>query len=157
MTNWSSTRTSTGTGSTVELDDRQVNSIDVYDCMSSTAARQLVSYCLMMSLSLCGMSSSIDESTIDRYRFTSNVKLPLRIMPVVNGIGTSQVQYTVAIKGTNKCCAWDSNTTTVDCKAANGKASKECGGTKTAQNILGLGECIAVSFVRVLTGAVLRQ
>jgi len=35
-----------------------VNSTDVYDCMSSTAARQLVSYCLMISLNLCGMSSS---------------------------------------------------------------------------------------------------
>ena len=35
-----------------------VNSTDVYDCMSSTAARQSVSYCLMISLNLCGMSSS---------------------------------------------------------------------------------------------------
>ena len=67
-----------------------------------------------------------------RYRATSNVKLPLRVIATVNEIGTSQVSYTVSIKANfgNKLSATDVvlriptplNTTTVDCKVANGKA-----------------------------------
>lgn len=67
-----------------------------------------------------------------RYRATSNVKLPLRIIATVNEIGTTQVSYTVSIKANfgNKLSATEVvlriptplNTTTVDCKVANGKA-----------------------------------
>lgn len=67
-----------------------------------------------------------------RYRATSNVKLPLRVIPTVNEIGTSQVSYTVTVKANfnNKLAATNIvlriptplNTTTVDCKVANGKA-----------------------------------
>ena len=51
---------------------------------------------------------------------------------IINEIGTSQVQYTVAIKATNlrRLCLGFQH----DCKAANGKASRECGGMKTAQS-----------------------
>ena len=67
-----------------------------------------------------------------RYRATTNVKLPLRVIATVNEIGTSQVSYTVSVKASfgNKLSATDVvlriptplNTTTVDCKVANGKA-----------------------------------
>lgn len=67
-----------------------------------------------------------------RYRATSNVKLPLRVIATVNEIGTTQVSYTVSVKANfgNKLSATDVvlriptplNTTTVDCKVANGKA-----------------------------------
>lgn len=67
-----------------------------------------------------------------RYRCTSNIKLPLRIIPTVNEIGTTQVSYVVAVKANfgNKLSATNVvlkiptplNTTTVDCKVANGKA-----------------------------------
>lgn len=67
-----------------------------------------------------------------RYRATSNVKLPLRVIATVNEIGTTQVSYAVSIKANfgNKLSATDVvlriptplNTTTVDCKVASGKA-----------------------------------
>ena len=67
-----------------------------------------------------------------RYRSTTNVKLPLRIIPTVTEIGTSQVSYAVTVKANfnNKLAATNVvlriptplNTTTVDCKVANGKA-----------------------------------
>ncbi|XP_006457787.1 hypothetical protein AGABI2DRAFT_63164, partial [Agaricus bisporus var. bisporus H97] len=67
-----------------------------------------------------------------RYRSTSNVKLPLRVVATVNEIGTSQVQYTIIVKTNfdSKLSATSVvlriptplNTTTVDCKVANGKA-----------------------------------
>lgn len=60
------------------------------------------------------------------------MKLPLRVIATVNEIGTTQVSYTVSIKANfgNKLSASDVvlriptplNTTTVDCKVANGKA-----------------------------------
>jgi len=56
MTNWPSTRASTEIGSTVELDDRQL-----YRCIRLhvfNSSKRVSSYCLMISLSLCGMSSS---------------------------------------------------------------------------------------------------
>ncbi|KAG5352451.1 hypothetical protein C0989_002287 [Termitomyces sp. Mn162] len=69
---------------------------------------------------------------MSQYRSTSNVKLPLRVIPTVNEIGTSQVSYTVTVKANfnNKLSATNVvlriptplNTTTVDCKSANGKA-----------------------------------
>ncbi|KAG8217935.1 Mu homology domain-containing protein [Butyriboletus roseoflavus] len=72
------------------------------------------------------------EFELMRYRATLNVKLPLRVIATVNEIGTSQVSYTVSIKANfgNKLSATDVvlriptplNTTTVDCKVANGKA-----------------------------------
>jgi len=71
-------------------------------------------------------------SCLFRYRATSNVKLPLRIIATVNEIGTTQVSYTVSIKANfgTKLSATEVvlriptplNTTTVDCKVANGKA-----------------------------------
>lgn len=67
-----------------------------------------------------------------RYRSTSNVKLPLKVMPSVTEIGTTQVQYIVTVKTnfSNKLSATNVvlkiptplNTTNVDCKVANGKA-----------------------------------
>lgn len=67
-----------------------------------------------------------------RYRSTSNVKLPLRVIATVAEVGTTQVSYTITIKANfnNKLSATNVvlriptplNTTTVDCKVANGKA-----------------------------------
>lgn len=67
-----------------------------------------------------------------RYRSTSNVKLPLRIIPTVTEVGTTQVTYIVTVKANfnNKLSATSVvlriptplNTTTVDCKVPNGKA-----------------------------------
>ncbi|RDB22239.1 AP-2 complex subunit mu [Hypsizygus marmoreus] len=72
------------------------------------------------------------EFELMRYRSTSNVKLPLRIIPTVTEIGTTQVSYVVTAKANfnNKLSATNVvlriptplNTTTVDCKVANGKA-----------------------------------
>ncbi|KII88234.1 hypothetical protein PLICRDRAFT_111130, partial [Plicaturopsis crispa FD-325 SS-3] len=72
------------------------------------------------------------EFELMRYRSTSNVKLPLRIIPTVTEIGTTQVSYVVTIKANfnNKLSATSVvlriptplNTTSVDCKVANGKA-----------------------------------
>ena len=71
-------------------------------------------------------------STPDRYRSTSNVKLPIRIIPSVTEVGTTQVQYTITLKTIfhNKLSASDIvlriptplNATDADCKVANGKA-----------------------------------
>lgn len=67
-----------------------------------------------------------------RYRATSNVKLPLKIIATVNEIGTTQVSYVVVLKTNfnNKLSATNVvlriptplNTTSVDCKVQNGKA-----------------------------------
>lgn len=67
-----------------------------------------------------------------RYRSTSNVKLPLRVIPSVTEVGTTQVQYTVIVKANfnNKLSATDIvvriptplNTTTIDCRTPTGKA-----------------------------------
>jgi len=72
------------------------------------------------------------EFELMRYRSTSNVKLPLRVLTSVTEIGTSQVSYTVTVKTNfnNKLSATNVvlriptplNTTTVDCKVAVGKA-----------------------------------
>ncbi|KIJ68897.1 hypothetical protein HYDPIDRAFT_122738 [Hydnomerulius pinastri MD-312] len=72
------------------------------------------------------------EFELMRYRSTSNVKLPLRVIPTVNEIGTTQVSYAVTVKANfgNKLSATNVvlriptplNTTTVDCKVASGKA-----------------------------------
>ncbi|KAG1756904.1 AP-2 complex subunit mu-domain containing protein [Suillus paluster] len=72
------------------------------------------------------------EFELMRYRSTSNVKLPLRVIPTVNEIGTTQVSYNIAVKANfgNKLSATNVvlriptplNTTGVDCKVANGKA-----------------------------------
>ncbi|KAK7047250.1 clathrin associated protein complex medium subunit [Paramarasmius palmivorus] len=67
-----------------------------------------------------------------KYRATSNVKLPLRIIPTVTEIGTTKVSYDVTVKTNfhNKLSATGIvlriptplNTTTVECQVANGKA-----------------------------------
>jgi len=67
-----------------------------------------------------------------RYRSTSNVKLPIRIIPSVTEVGTTQVQYTITLKTifSNKLSATNIvlriptplNATNADCKVANGKA-----------------------------------
>ncbi|KZT70085.1 clathrin adaptor, mu subunit [Daedalea quercina L-15889] len=72
------------------------------------------------------------EFELMRYRATSNVKLPLKVIPSVTEIGTTQVQYVVTVKTnfSNKLSATNVvvkiptplNTTTVDCKVVSGKA-----------------------------------
>ncbi|KAL0946480.1 hypothetical protein HGRIS_012697 [Hohenbuehelia grisea] len=72
------------------------------------------------------------EFELMRYRSTSNVKLPLRVIPTVTEVGTSQVTYIVTVKtnfdsklsATNVVLRVPTplNTTTVDCKVATGKA-----------------------------------
>ncbi|KAH9917446.1 clathrin adaptor mu subunit [Fomitopsis serialis] len=72
------------------------------------------------------------EFELMRYRATSNVKLPLKVIPTVTEIGTTQVQYVVTVKTnfSNKLSATNVvlkiptplNTTNVDCKVASGKA-----------------------------------
>ncbi|KAL6298625.1 clathrin adaptor mu subunit [Sparassis latifolia] len=72
------------------------------------------------------------EFELMRYRSTSNVKLPLKIIPSVTELGTTQVQYVVTVKTNfnNKLSATNVvvriptplNTTSVDCKVPNGKA-----------------------------------
>ncbi|KAI0636568.1 clathrin adaptor mu subunit [Trametes polyzona] len=72
------------------------------------------------------------EFELMRYRSTTNVKLPLKVIATVNEIGTTQVTYIVAVKTNfnNKLSATNVvvriptplNTTSVDCKVALGKA-----------------------------------
>ncbi|KAF8705637.1 hypothetical protein AX14_013872 [Amanita brunnescens Koide BX004] len=72
------------------------------------------------------------EFELMRYRCTSNVKLPLRVLPTVHEIGTSQVSYAIVVKAnfntklnaTNVVLRIPTplNTTTVDCKVLTGKA-----------------------------------
>ncbi|CCM06440.1 uncharacterized protein FIBRA_08702 [Fibroporia radiculosa] len=72
------------------------------------------------------------EFELMRYRSTSNVKLPLKVIPSVTEVGTTQVQYVVTVKTNfnNKLSATNVvvriptplNTTTVDCKVISGKA-----------------------------------
>lgn len=72
------------------------------------------------------------EFELMRYRSTTNVKLPLRVIPTVTEIGKTQVQYNVTVKTNfnNKLSATNVvvriptplNTTTVDCQVLNGKA-----------------------------------
>ena len=131
MTNWSSTRTSTGTGSTVELDDRQLcRCIQLHVFNSSKTASFILpddKFKLMRYVFLIG--PAVNDSTIDGYRLTSIVTLSLRFHHQSNRHQPKRQQTPG-----NKCCAWHSNTTSVDCKAANGKASREYGGMKTAQS-----------------------
>ena len=66
------------------------------------------------------------------YRSTSNVKLPLRVIPTINEVGTTQVTYLIVLKTNfgNKLSATNVilriptplNTTSVDCKVQMGKA-----------------------------------
>ncbi|KAI5900695.1 clathrin adaptor, mu subunit [Schizophyllum commune H4-8] len=72
------------------------------------------------------------EFELMKYRCTTNVKLPLRIIPTVTEIGKTQVSYNVTVKTNfnNKLSATNIvvriptplNTTTVDCQVLNGKA-----------------------------------
>ncbi|KAJ8092756.1 clathrin associated protein complex medium subunit [Marasmius tenuissimus] len=72
------------------------------------------------------------EFELMKYRATSNVKLPLRVIPTVTEIGTTKVSYDVTIKTNfhNKLSATGVvlriptplNTTNVECQVANGKA-----------------------------------
>ncbi|KAI0288200.1 Mu homology domain-containing protein [Russula brevipes] len=72
------------------------------------------------------------EFELMTYRSTSNVKLPLRVIPTVNEIGTTQVTYLIVVKTSfgNKLSATNVvlriptplNTTSVDCKVQTGKA-----------------------------------
>jgi AP-2 complex subunit mu-1 len=86
------------------------------------------------------VSTSLEEKPLHylaparphRYRSTSNVKLPLKITPTITEVGTTQVSYVVTVKANfnNKLSATNVvvkiptplNTTTVDCKVAQGKA-----------------------------------
>ncbi|KZS90031.1 clathrin adaptor mu subunit [Sistotremastrum niveocremeum HHB9708] len=72
------------------------------------------------------------EFELMKYRSTTNVNLPLKILPTVTEIGTSQVSYIVTVKGsfspklsaTNVVLRIPTplNTTSVDCKVPMGKA-----------------------------------
>ncbi len=72
------------------------------------------------------------SNLVHRYRATSNVKLPLRIIPTVTEIGTTRVSYDVTVKTNfnNKLSATNIvlriptplNTVNVECSVANGKA-----------------------------------
>ncbi|KAI0306659.1 Mu homology domain-containing protein [Multifurca ochricompacta] len=72
------------------------------------------------------------EFELMTYRATSNVKLPLRVIPTVNEIGTTHVTYLIVVKTNfgNKLSATNVvlriptplNTTSVDCKVQTGKA-----------------------------------
>lgn len=72
------------------------------------------------------------EFELMTYRSTSNVNLPLKVIPTINEIGTTQVSYLVSVKANfnNKLNATNVviriptplNTTNVDCKVAVGKA-----------------------------------
>ena len=80
MTNWSSTRTSTGTGSTVELDDRQLYQCIRLHVFNSSKTVSFIlpddKFKLMRYVFLIG--PAINDSTIDGYRLMSIVTLPLR-------------------------------------------------------------------------------
>ena len=88
------------------------------------------------------------EFELMRYRSTSNVKLPLRVITTVNEIGTSQVSYVVAVKTSfnNKLSATNVvvriptplNTTNVDCKVPLGKAKYV-----PAENVV-VWKCVAI-------------
>ncbi|PAV23846.1 clathrin adaptor mu subunit [Pyrrhoderma noxium] len=72
------------------------------------------------------------EFELMKYRSTSNVNLPIKVLPTVNEIGTTQVSYIVSIRTNfnSKLSATSVvlriptplNTTSVDCKVQNGKA-----------------------------------
>ncbi|EJD53174.1 clathrin adaptor, mu subunit [Auricularia subglabra TFB-10046 SS5] len=72
------------------------------------------------------------EFELMTYRSTSNVNLPLKVIPTINEVGTTQVSYLVSVKANfnNKLNATNVviriptplNTTNVDCKVAVGKA-----------------------------------
>ncbi|KAH9079323.1 clathrin adaptor mu subunit [Lactarius deliciosus] len=72
------------------------------------------------------------EFELMTYRSTSNVKLPLRVIPTINEIGTTQVTYLITVKTNfgNKLSATNVvlriptplNTTSVECKVQTGKA-----------------------------------
>jgi AP-2 complex subunit mu-1 len=86
----------------------------------------------LMRLAPSILALNVSEEMSRRYRSTTNVKLPLRVLPTVNEIGTSQVSYNITVKASfgNKLSATNVvlriptplNTTGVDCKVANGKA-----------------------------------
>ncbi|KIY46948.1 putative clathrin-associated adaptor complex medium chain [Fistulina hepatica ATCC 64428] len=72
------------------------------------------------------------EFELMRYRSTSNVNLPLKVIPIVTEIGTTRISYTVTVKTTfnSKLSATNVvvriptplNTTTVDSQVGTGKA-----------------------------------
>ncbi|KAH7107641.1 clathrin adaptor, mu subunit [Auriculariales sp. MPI-PUGE-AT-0066] len=72
------------------------------------------------------------EFELMKYRSTANVNLPLKVIPTINEVGTTQVSYLVSVKANfnNKLNATNVvikiptplNTTQVDCKVAVGKA-----------------------------------
>ena len=67
-----------------------------------------------------------------RYRSTSNINLPIKVIPSVTEVGTTQVNYIVSIRtnfnsklsatGVVLRIPTPLNTTNVDCKVQNGKA-----------------------------------
>ena len=73
-----------GGGDAVELDDCRFHQCVRLDEFDSTRTISFV--------------PPDGEFELMRYRSTSNVKLPLRIIPQVNEIGTSQVSYVVTVK-----------------------------------------------------------
>jgi len=87
------------------------------------------------------------EFELMTYRATTNVKLPLRVIPTVNEIGTTQATYHIVVKTNfgNKLSATNVvlriptplNTTSVDCKVQTGKAKyvpEKCGRVEDPTN-----------------------
>ncbi|RPD66544.1 clathrin adaptor mu subunit [Lentinus tigrinus ALCF2SS1-6] len=107
-----------GGGDAVELDDCRFHQCVRLDEFDSTRTISFV--------------PPDGEFELMRYRSTSNVKLPLRVIPTVNEIGTSAVSYAITVKTNfnNKLSATNVvvriptplNTTNVDCKVPIGKA-----------------------------------
>ncbi|KAK7693905.1 hypothetical protein QCA50_003479 [Cerrena zonata] len=107
-----------GIGDAVELDDCRFHQCVKLDEFDSTRTISFI--------------PPDGEFELMKYRSTSNVKLPLRVIPTVNEIGTSQVSYIVTVKTNfgNKLSATNVviriptplNTTSVDSKVATGKA-----------------------------------
>ena len=107
-----------GGGDAVELDDCRFHQCVRLDEFDSTRTISFV--------------PPDGEFELMRYRSTSNVKLPLRVIPTVNEIGTTAVSYVVTVKTNfnNKLSATNVvvriptplNTTNVDCKVPIGKA-----------------------------------
>lgn len=124
-----------GLGDAVELDDCRFHQCVRLDEFDSTRTISFIPPDGEFELMTCAFCPTLVSLFLTRgysYRSTSNVKLPLRIIPTVTEIGTTSVSYVVTVKTNfnNKLSATNVviriptplNTTTVDCKVPNGKA-----------------------------------
>ena len=124
-----------GMGDAVELDDcrfHQCVRLDEFDSSRTISFIPPDGEFELMRYVPVYHSSVVVTDGVARYRSTSNVKLPLRVIPTVNEIGTTQVSYVVTVKtnfnsklsATNVVIRIPTplNTTSVDCKVPSGKA-----------------------------------